>query len=150
MYDLRAVLEGHAARRAASRLDAAQIAELRASCDRFAVVAAQGELTAIVAENLFFHETIHEAADSPRLLDMVRQVIALPLVYRSFVWYSAEQIATSQGHHRELVEAFERRDADTAEAVMKEHALSALDTLVTHVMEAGGIGAATGWPVTAG
>ena len=35
MYDLRAVLEGHAARRAASRVSSEHLQELRASCKRF-------------------------------------------------------------------------------------------------------------------
>jgi DNA-binding GntR family transcriptional regulator len=149
MYDLRATLEGHAARRAASRLEPSLIDELRASCDRFAAVSEQGELSAIVAENLFFHETIHEAAASPRLVDMVRQTIAVPLVYRSFVWYSPEQIRTSLRQHRQLVRAFEQRDPDRAEAIMKEHVLKALDTLVAHVTQAGGMVAATARPVSA-
>jgi DNA-binding GntR family transcriptional regulator len=149
MYDLRAVLEGHAARRAASRLEQPVLEELHASCDRFAAVAERGDVPAIVAENLFFHEAIHDAAASATLVDMVRQTIALPLVYRSFVWYSPEQILTSHQHHRQLVEAFERRDEQRAEVVMREHVLKALDTLVAHVTEAGGIVAATAQQVGA-
>ena len=150
MYDLRAVLEGHAARRAASRLEQAQIDELRASCDRFAAVAERGELSAIVAENLFFHEAIHEAAASARLTEMVQQTIALPLVYRSFVWYSLDQIRTSLHHHRQLVGAFEQRDAERAEMIMKEHVHEALDVLVAHVTEAGGMTAVTARRVECG
>jgi DNA-binding GntR family transcriptional regulator len=149
MYDLRAVLEGHAARRAAERADPPLVEELRASCDRFAAVSEQGELAAIVAENLFFHETIHEAAGSPRLVDMVRQTIAVPLVYRSFVWYSPAQTRRSLSHHRQLVQALEDRDGAQAEAVMREHALKALDTLVEHVTQAGGMDAATTQPAGA-
>jgi DNA-binding GntR family transcriptional regulator len=149
MYDLRAVLEGHAARRAATRLEPADVDELRASCDRFAAVSEQGDVAGIVAENLFFHRTIHEAADSPRLVDMVRQTIALPLVYRTFVWYSPEQTRLSLSHHRQLVAAFEQRDAARADDVMREHALKALDTLVAHVTQAGGIVAATAQPINA-
>jgi DNA-binding GntR family transcriptional regulator len=150
MYELRGVLEGLAARRAAPRLDHAAIEELRASCDRFAEVAESGEITSIVAENLFFHGTIHEAAGSARLQEMVRQTIALPLVYRSFVWYSPDQIRASLHYHRQLVGAFERRDAERAELLMKEHLAEALDMLVTHVTDAGGLGAATARWVSAG
>ena len=142
MYDLRAVLEGHAARRAAVRLEPARIEELRASCSRFEQVAADGELSAVVTENLFFHETIHTAADSVRLTDMVRQTIALPLVYRSFVWYSPEQFRASLHYHRQLVGAFERGSSERAEMIMKEHILEALDMLVAHVTRAGGMVAA--------
>jgi len=142
MYDLRAVLEGHAAHRATSRLRPEQIEDLGASCGRFETLAAEGELRGVVAENLYFHETIHEAAASSRLTGMVRQTIALPLVYRSFVWYSPEQFGASLHYHRQLVVAFERREPERAEGIMKQHVLEALDTLVAHVTRAGGMTAA--------
>ena len=142
MYDLRAVLEGHAAHRATSRLLPAQIEELRTSCGRFETLAAEDELRAVVAENLFFHETIHDAAASSLLSEMVRQTIALPLVYRSFVWYSPEQFGASLHYHRQLVGAFERGEPERAEGIMKQHVLEALDTLVAHVTRAGGMTAA--------
>jgi DNA-binding GntR family transcriptional regulator len=150
MYDLRSVLEGLAARRATPRLAGEEIDDLRESCERFAEVAETGEIEAIVAENLFFHGRIHEAAGSARLAEMVRQTIALPLVYRSFVWYSTDQIRASLHYHRQLVGAFERRDAERAELLMKAHLLEALDMLVTHVTDAGGMGAATAQQVAAG
>jgi DNA-binding GntR family transcriptional regulator len=45
---------------------------------------------------------------------------------------------------------FERRDAERAELLMKAHLLEALDMLVTHVTDAGGMGAATAQQVAAG
>jgi DNA-binding GntR family transcriptional regulator len=147
MYDLRALLESHAARRAALRIDAVAIEALRASCERFAQVADARELRGIVAENLFFHNAILEAAASSRLTEMVRQTIALPLVYRSFVWYSPEQVGASLHYHRQLVAAFDQRDAERAELIMKQHILEALDVLVARVTDAGGLEAATTQPL---
>ena len=49
MYELRAVLESHAARRAATRVTAAQLDVLRASCDRFAALVGGDDLPALVA-----------------------------------------------------------------------------------------------------
>ena len=151
MYDLRAVLEGHAAHRATSRLRPAQIEELRASCGRFEMLAAEGDLRGVVAENLYFHETIHEAAASSRLTEMVRQTIALPLVYRSFVWYSPEQFGASLHYHRQLVGAFERRrararrgDHEAARARSSRHARRARHACRRH----DGRGAASGRRVT--
>lgn len=150
MYDLRSLLESHAARRAAARLGHDAIDELRASCDRFAQVAVDRDVRGIVSENLFFHNAILEAAASSRLTGMVRQTIALPLVYRSFVWYSAEQVGASLHYHRQLVVAFDRRDAERAELIMKQHVLEALDILVARVTEAGGMEAAASRPLEIG
>ena len=43
---------------------------------------------------------------------MVRQVIELPLVYRSYVWYSPEQQRISAHYHTQITRALESRDAE--------------------------------------
>lgn len=133
MYQLRALLEGFAARRAAARLSEAQLLALRASCERFEAMSADDDLRELVKENFVFHNTILEAAGSSRLAGMVRQVVEMPLVYRSYVWYSQEQTRISQHYHRQITRALERRDAERAELVMKEHVLEARDVLIAHV-----------------
>src|SRR5207244_3766330 len=95
LYELRALLEGHAARRAAERISPEGVEALRASCERYDALSAEEGLPAIVRENLFFHNTILEIADSRRLASMVRKVIELPLVYTSYRWYSPDQIRIS-------------------------------------------------------
>ena len=134
MYDLRAVLEGHAARRAGSRVSSEQLRELRASCKRFRTLVGGDDLRALVAENNIFHETILAASASPRLAGMVRQVVALPLVYKSYIWYSPEQASASYHHHVQLVKALEQGDGERAELVMREHVFEARDVLVQHVV----------------
>ena len=135
IYQLRALLEGYAARRAAGRLSDEKLLALRASCDRFAAMSPADDLREVVRENFVFHNTILEAAGSTRLSGMVRQVVELPLVYKSYVWYSPEQARISQHYHRQITRALERRDAERAELVMKEHVLEARDVLIAHVEE---------------
>ena len=137
MYRLRALLEGHAARRAADRLTAEQLLALRSSCERFGAMSVEDDLREVVRENFVFHNTILEAAGSARLAEMVRQVVELPLVYRSYVWYSPEQTRISQHYHRQITRALERRDAERAELVMTEHVLEARDVLVAHFADGG-------------
>lgn len=135
LYQLRALLEGYAARRAAARITDETIAALWASCERFAAVADESEVADLVKENLFFHNTILETAGSARLAAMVRKVIELPLVYRSYIWYSPGQRQISVHYHRQIARALEMRDAERAELVMKEHVFEARDLLVAHVRE---------------
>ena len=130
MYELRALLESNAARRAASRVTAEQVEELHASCARFATVVGGDDLKALVAENGVFHDTILKASGSERLAGMVRQVVALPLVYQSYVWYSAEQVSASYRSHLELAAALTAGDGDRAEQVMREHVFDAREVLV--------------------
>jgi DNA-binding GntR family transcriptional regulator len=133
LYQLRALLEGHATRRAATRISAAEIEQLRASCARFDVLSPDQDLRELVRENLLFHNTILEVAGSARLAGMVRKVIELPLVYKSYIWYSPDQKRISAHYHRQIVTALAARDSDRAELIMKEHIFEARDLLVSHV-----------------
>jgi DNA-binding GntR family transcriptional regulator len=132
LYDMRALLEGHAARRAADRVSEPELELLRASCDRFSAVG-KDDLSGLVRENQFFHTAILDISGSARLASMVRKVIKLPLVYNSYRWYSPEQTRVSVDYHRRLIHAFEARDAERAEWLMKEHVLEARDVLVAGV-----------------
>jgi DNA-binding GntR family transcriptional regulator len=135
MYELRALLEGYAARRAATRITAADVERLRESCTRFEALGAASEetLQALVDENLMFHNLVLEAAGSDRLSELVRKVVELPLVYKSYVWYSPSQKRRSEQAHFQLTAALANRDADQAELVMRAHVYEARDVLVEHV-----------------
>ena len=134
LYQLRALLEGYAARRAASRITFEQIASLWASCDRFDTISDRS-VRELVKENLLFHNMILEAAGSARAASMVRKVIELPLVYKSYIWYSPDQKRISAHYHRQITKALEAGDAERAELVMKEHVFEGRDILVAHVRE---------------
>jgi DNA-binding GntR family transcriptional regulator len=133
LYQLRAVLEGFATRRAATRISPEGVARLRESCERFVSLRAEEDVAELVRENVRFHDVILEAAGSERLTEMVRKVIQLPLVYRSYHWYSPEQKLISEHYHRQLTVALAARDAEWAEMLMKEHVLEARDFLIARL-----------------
>lgn len=133
VYQLRALLEGYAARRAATRISADDVARLEQSCARFDRLRAEDDLLDLVRENLLFHSIIHEAAASDRLAALVRKVIEIPLVYKSFYWYSPEQKLISQHYHRQLTRAMSLGDGERAELIMKEHVLEARDFLLAEL-----------------
>jgi DNA-binding GntR family transcriptional regulator len=135
LYQLRALLEGYAARRAGTRISDEQLEALQASCERFDGLDSEKELRELVRENMVFHSTILDIAGSARLSGMVRRVIELPLVYRSYIWYSPDQKRISGHYHRQIVTALTARDADRAELIMKEHIFEARDLLVSHLRE---------------
>jgi DNA-binding GntR family transcriptional regulator len=134
LYELRALLEGHATRRAAERISASELEALQAGCDRFEALPAE-DLRALVRENLLFHNAILDIAASARLAAMVRKVIELPLVYNSYRWYSPDQKRISVHYHWQIVKALAAGDADRAELIMKEHVFEARDVLVARVRE---------------
>ena len=137
VYQLRALLEGHAARRAAARISPDDIARLEKSCDRFDRLRAEDDLLDLVKENLLFHSVVHEAAASDRLAALIRKVVEIPLVYKSFYWYSPEQKVISQHYHRQLARALKLGDGERAELIMKEHVLEARDFLLAQMGRGG-------------
>ncbi|HKI93202.1 MAG TPA: FCD domain-containing protein, partial [Gaiellaceae bacterium] len=87
----------------------------------------------MVGENLFFHTTILEIAGSQRLTEMVRKVIELPLVYKSFHWYSQDQKRMSEHAHEQLVNVLAARDDDRAELIMRGHVYDGRDVLLANL-----------------
>ncbi|MCA1972444.1 MAG: GntR family transcriptional regulator [Caenispirillum sp.] len=126
IFDLRSLMEGHAASLAAARIAPAQLAELADLCDRMeAVVEASADSQVALVElsplNERFHGVILEASGSRRLRLALRQVIQVPLVMRTFAVYSAAELRRSMSHHREIAEALAARDGVWAESVMRSH-----------------------------
>jgi DNA-binding GntR family transcriptional regulator len=137
IYSLRALLEGHAARRAAQWMTSDTTDALRVMCDRFAELrVTDAPVTDLVAANVEFHEAIMTAAGSPRLTDIARRVVEMPLVYRTYNWYTAEQRHNAEREHYQLLRAFEMHDADRAELVMKHHILEGGDVIFDHLSAA--------------
>ena len=66
LYQLRALLEGHATRRAATRISEPEIELLRESCERFDALSPEDDLRELVRENLLFHNTILDVAEIGR------------------------------------------------------------------------------------
>lgn len=137
LYELRALLEGFAARRAATRISEDGIRDLHASNERFRRLHAGDDLADLIRENLVFHNTILEAAGSDLLVGMVRNVVEIPLVYKSFFWYPREQKRISEHYHDQLARALEARDSERAELIMKEHVFEARDFLKSRMEDSG-------------
>ncbi|MEY4256091.1 MAG: hypothetical protein RLZZ141_1318, partial [Pseudomonadota bacterium] len=139
IYALRAMIEGHAAGRAALLIAEQDIAKLKAlasemeaavrDANRHEVGAA--ELNArFTPANSEFHRIILDAAMSPRLAAMASLVVEIPLILRTLARYSEEELMRSLQHHRELIAAFEARDEDWARSVMRSHVLAASHAVV--------------------
>ncbi|MCW2675843.1 MAG: GntR family transcriptional regulator [Modestobacter sp.] len=104
IYELRSMLESHAAQRAAERMSAAQVDALTELCEQMEECARRGSrrgLLELSELNGRFHGLILEAADSCRLSTMLASVVQVPLVVRTFTRYSPEALARSMNHHRD-------------------------------------------------
>ncbi len=122
-FQLRAMLEAHAAGRAAQRISWDQLERLK-SCNNSiskAISKSPPDIPAFLDHNRQFHAIIVEAAKSDRLAMMLSRIIEQPVLLRTALQYDADNLARSHHEHEELLAAFARRDADWAAAVMTSH-----------------------------
>ncbi len=129
IFTLRALLEGHAAYRAATRISGAALAELEqcvAQIDQLLPGQSEGQRLVILSANQRFHAIICEAAQSERLTRMLAWLVQVPIILRTFERYAEQDLERSNHHHRELIEAFKARDARWAQSVMDTHLRVAL------------------------
>lgn len=133
IYDLRIMLEGYAAHRAATLISSADVGQLAALCEEMESCAERGgenDLLRLSELNSRFHQCIVENAVSPRLATILASVVQVPLVVRTFARYSPESLTRSMGHHRELTAAMRAGAADWAQSVMCSHIMAARSVLL--------------------
>jgi DNA-binding GntR family transcriptional regulator len=122
-FVLRGMLEGHAAKRAATRISWDQLERLKSCNARIfdAVSGKKADVQAFLEHNRIFHAIILDAAGSARLSNVLSRIIEQPVVWRTAQNYDRENLLRSHREHEELLMAFSRRDGDWAESVMAGH-----------------------------
>ena len=129
IFQLRAVLESHGARRAANRASPEQIMEMREQVRAINSMLSGNkgiDRDLFLEANNTFHKVLREAAQSPRLKVMISRLISQPVVSRTAMSYERSDLKRSNEHHAELVEAIAAKDGDWAHSVMTSHILAAL------------------------
>jgi DNA-binding GntR family transcriptional regulator len=122
-FELRAMLEGYAARRAAERVSDDLLGQLK-TCNKAiyaAVSRSEPDVATFLDRNREFHALVLDAAGSPRLKTLLTALIEQPVVWRTAHHYDPEAFKSSYNEHNDLLSAFERRDGPWAETIMAGH-----------------------------
>lgn len=115
-YQIFGQVAGLAAARAVARLDDAGLEHL---VDLHERMSAATNLTEQQRLNHEFHRTINRAAGSQRMSSMLQLLSrSLPMPYADF---PAEWLDEANRQHREILEAFRRRDTLAAQRSMEQH-----------------------------
>jgi DNA-binding GntR family transcriptional regulator len=111
LLQMRMLLEGEAAERGSSRLEAAQIICLRSLCERMAKALARADATDYLAANEDFHVLLYRAAGSPLLFELIDKLWlkAGPISNQLFDTHAAS--ACLNDAHADAMRAIERRDS---------------------------------------
>jgi DNA-binding GntR family transcriptional regulator len=132
IYGLRQVLEGYAARLAATRITPEEIDHLESFCLRMRDALATNAHEQTVELNTAFHLAIAAASHSARLIEMIEGYRDLFLTPRTLSRYDHAAMLHSQQQHEAMVGALRRRDGATAEQVVREHFGDAVAIMLDH------------------
>ncbi|MET9214173.1 MULTISPECIES: GntR family transcriptional regulator [unclassified Nocardia] len=119
-FTILGVLTGQAAAWAAQRASTPELAHLR---ELAADVASRSGDDSIGEANWRFHQEVHRAAHSPRLLTQIKQ--AVRVVPSNFLRLFPEHEQHSLDDHDQLIDALGERDAVRARAIAERHVLDA-------------------------
>lgn len=122
-FELRAMVEGYAARRAAERMSDAMLEKLKACNNSIlkAIRQSPPDIDGFLDGNREFHALILKAADSRRLSSILAGLVEQPVIWRTAHHYSRDAFKNSHSEHEDLLSAFARRDGAWAEAIMTGH-----------------------------
>jgi len=138
IYGLRAAIEGRAARLVATARDPAALSELRRLYEEMERAAGAGDVAAVYANDLAFHEGLCRLSGNGRLHEVfVRYVPMLRALLRvdEQVSESPSAIATE---HEPLLQAIERGDVDRSVSLAEQHCDRAAGLISTYLQTLGG------------
>lgn len=124
IFDLRALLEAHAAERAATATDRRPLAIMEAACQQAEAALPAGDVAALETisdANLRFHQALWDMSGQTRCRAILGSLAVTPMVLRNFRNFDAAGLRRSIGQHREMIEAIAAGDAAWAGAVMRAH-----------------------------
>lgn len=127
MYEMRALLEGHAARLAVERLTEEDLAHLDAMVAEMVRLGEAGEVRTMITLDIEFHTRICRIADHKllaRLWSTVNPHLWTYVAVRGLLDLPAERVAR---RHHAVLEALRTRDPKRAEQAMQDHLLELRD-----------------------
>ena len=127
--EVRAVLEGLLARRAATEVSAADLRELHRMIEEMREHVEQGDSIGYSELNSAFHELIWKAADHATSARIVRSLKSQAIRFQFQTALRPGRAQRSLSEHEAIFAALKAHDADAAETAMREHLAEVLDTL---------------------
>ena len=125
IYEFRALIDGHAARLAATRASESEMDDLRTLHEALVVATERDDIDAYVVMDRLFHEVLAEAAQNVYLEEVVPRIFNLHLRLWFFI---SKQVggwhAIARSHEemtRDVAAAVRRRDPNEAERAMRAY-----------------------------
>lgn len=126
-FQVRILLEGFAARSAATYMNEADLNQLKECID----IGRNGTNEEIMEANKQFHDIIVNATNNPVMVDTIERMQSIIYLFRKTVVYHNRPFLIDE--HQEIYDAIVAHNGDEAERLMKEHIQADLEFCL-HVM----------------
>jgi DNA-binding GntR family transcriptional regulator len=133
VYEVRAGLEGFAARLAAERATDAELAGIKAIHREYVDKLRADSRGHLVEHNDEFHDAVIAAAKNNLLADLIRRNSQYYFIHRIAGFLSDDEVRASIDGHAQLVDALVARNQDLAESVARARVLDGLAKVLAHV-----------------
>ncbi len=124
LFELRAMLEGYSAYRAATLITDDDIQEMQTCIHEIDLLCknhSRENHRRTIEYNHRFHSIIIEAASSERIYKLIGWLVQIPMLLKTIDQYSDEEVERSNMHHKEILAALKKRDPSWARSVMESH-----------------------------
>jgi len=121
IHDVYSVLEELAARTAAGRLSATQIAELKSLVESMDVASEAEDLDRFYSLNLSFHQLLVEGSGNRRLLSVYNRLLNELHLFRRFGLMQRGEMQLSNRDHHQILDRIAAGDANGAAEAMRRH-----------------------------
>ena len=133
IFEVRAALEGFAARLAASRATDEMLERIGQIHVRYAERLETTNRGSLLEENDEFHDAVIAASGNARLAEQIKRNSQFYFVHRMAGFLSDEEVRALVAGHQALVDALLARDAEGAERVAREGVMTGLQRTLAHV-----------------
>jgi DNA-binding GntR family transcriptional regulator len=130
MFEVMSVLEGTCARLATKKMTEKNLRKIEALHQKLEKHYRNRDHKAYLDNNNTYHVFIQELSGNKVLNDVINGLRQKILLYRHRQLYQPERFKQSIQEHRDLLEAFRKRDAALAERLMKRHLNKQCEALV--------------------
>jgi DNA-binding GntR family transcriptional regulator len=133
IFEVRAALEGFAARLAATRATDDELARIERIHRSYAERLATTNRGSLLRDNDDFHDAVVAASGNERLAEQIKRNSQFYFVHRMAGFLSDEEVRVLVAGHQDLVDALLARDPEKAERVAREGVMTGLARTLSHV-----------------
>jgi DNA-binding GntR family transcriptional regulator len=121
-YAIKSILEGYAANRACEKLTAKEIEKLQSINDKLRQLANEGDVKHFFKVHSDFHELFVRAADNDKLYELISNLVKKFQRLRVASLSLPGRMLVSVQEHDKIIEAFNKRDVEMAEKLVRKSA----------------------------